>query len=59
MAITPNWSNTMDWTYYTMRNDGFLYDDDGNRETFDGKPRFAASEWESFLEENDIRGTVR
>ena len=45
------------WNYYTERG-GFLYDESGERELFDGENR-SASEWESYLDANDIRGTVR
>lgn len=47
----------LSWDYYTERN-GLLYADNGEREVFDGKQR-TASEWDAYLETQDIRGNVR
>jgi hypothetical protein len=47
----------MDWPYYTYR-DGYLYDEDGYR--LGNTPRFSsASDAETYLEDNDIRGNVK
>lgn len=52
------------WTYYTVKGvnsldgRGYLYDEAGEREHFDGMSRTPA-DWEQFLESQDIRGTVR
>lgn len=54
----------MDWDYYdfkasdTSTAKGYLYDDNGHREKFDGVAR-TASEWEAYLESQDIRASVR
>lgn len=45
------------WNYYTARN-GYLYDESGEREVFDGQSR-SGEEWEQYFVDNDIRGTVR
>jgi len=45
------------WNYYTAC-DGYLFDESGEREQFDGAKR-SASEWDAYLEAQDIRGTVR
>lgn len=45
------------WHYYDAI-DGYLYDENGNRERMDGRKR-TAEQWQAYLERNDIRGTVR
>ena len=45
------------WNYYTER-EGHLFDESGEREQFDGAQR-TASEWDAYLEAQDIRGSVR
>ena len=58
----------MDWTYYTFlpiepKNFeasalGYLFDEDNHRVKFDGIARTSA-EWETYLETNDERGSIR
>jgi len=47
----------LDWPYYTLSKDGFLYDEDGNKT--DMGPFKDSYEAEQYLEDNDIRGNVR
>jgi hypothetical protein len=48
----------MDWTYFTLDAQGNLRDEDGD--LAGNFPKFASVlEAESYLEENDIRGSVR
>ena len=49
----------MDWTYFTLRSDGRLIDEDGDL-CIAGNPRFKSeSDAEQYLIDNDIRGNVR
>jgi hypothetical protein len=51
-------NHSMDWPYLTLGADGKLYDDDGDLAgSFPTFPNASAAE--AYLEENDIRGTVR
>lgn len=48
----------MEWPYYTLRADGFLYDEDGCK--LNGTPVFkSVEEAEQWLVDNDVRGNVR
>lgn len=47
----------MSWPYFELRADGYLYDEDGTRQ-FD-QVFFDSSEAEQWLEDQDIRGSVR
>lgn len=47
----------MNWPYYTLTDEGYLVDDDGNRLS---DMRFESeAEAEAYLVVNDLRGTVR
>lgn len=46
----------MDWPYYTLKADGYLWGDDGAR--FSDKQFANEDEAEAYLIENDYRGSV-
>lgn len=48
----------MDWTYWTLVN-GRLVDEDGDEGNITWPSFNSEAEAEQFLEDNDIRGTVR
>ena len=45
------------WPYYELREDGFLYDEDGKRSPYG--PFEDEVQANAYLVDNDIRGTVR
>jgi hypothetical protein len=47
----------MDWPYYELRKDGYLYEEDGTKTKMG--PFQSVSEAEQYLEDNDLRGNVR